>query len=275
MAKFLKPDKLIKEIVDLFDDAEELIFIVSPFIKLDKELKQILNTKKNNPNFQVVLCYGKNENNHGQSLGQDDLNFFKDFSNVDIFYHSDLHAKYYANEFRSIVTSLNLHTYSIANNIEVGVLFERSSRLVVGSDNREDDNSFKFFNEVIMNAECIFSKQTEQKRSFFGLIKGNQKTVIEIDQTAKTHSTNDKQNSVSSIQKGFCIRTGVEIPYDLNKPFCKEAYYTWASFGNPQYPEKFCHFSGEKSNGQTTFKIPFLNKYEREAIKLHNKLHFK
>jgi hypothetical protein len=41
MAKFLNPDKLVKEIEDLFEEAEELIFIVSPFIKLDRELKQI------------------------------------------------------------------------------------------------------------------------------------------------------------------------------------------------------------------------------------------
>lgn len=78
MAKFLNPDKLIKEIEDLFEEAEELIFIVSPFIKLDKELKQILHPKKDDSNFQVVLLYGKNENNHNQSLGVDDLSFFKE-----------------------------------------------------------------------------------------------------------------------------------------------------------------------------------------------------
>lgn len=274
MAKFLKPDRLIKEIDVLFEEAEELIVIVSPFIKLDIQLKNILKSKRNDPNFQIVLLYGKNESNHNQSIGLDDVNFFKSFLNVHIFYHSNLHAKYYANEFKSIVTSLNLHSYSIANNIEVGVMFERRSRLSNGSDIKEDDKAFYFFEEVIEGSECIFSKQTEQKRSFFGLIKGNQKTVIDIDQTAKTHSTNNNQNSVSRVKKGFCIRTGVEIPYDLNKPFCKEAYYTWASFGNPDYPEKFCHFSGEKSNGQTSFKIPFLDKYGRDAIKLHNMLHF-
>lgn len=52
MAKFLNPDKLVKEIEDLFEEAEELIFIVSPFIKLDRELKQILQAKKDDSNFQ-------------------------------------------------------------------------------------------------------------------------------------------------------------------------------------------------------------------------------
>lgn len=275
MAKFLNPDKLIKEIEDLFDEAEELIFIVSPFIKLDKELKQILHSKKEDSNFQVVLLYGKNENNHNQSLGVDDLSFFKEFKNVEIFYHPDLHAKYYANEFRSIVTSLNLHAYSIANNIEVGVLFERKSRFSGGSDNKEDDKSFKFFEDVIQDSQCIFSKHSEQKRSFFGLVKGDTKTVVEVDQTNFTHSVrNSQKETKSSVQKnGFCIRTGVTIPYDLNRPLSREAYYIWADFSNPDYPEKYCHFSGEKSKGETSFAFPFLEKYEREAIANHDKLH--
>ncbi len=275
MAKFLNPDKLIKEIEDLFEEAEELIFIVSPFIKLDKELKQILNAKKDDLNFQVVLLYGKNENNHNQSLGSDDLNFFKEFKNVDIFYHPDLHAKYYANEFRSIVTSLNLHAYSIANNIEVGVLFERKSRFGGIGDNKADDKSFNFFQNVIENSQPIYSKHAEQKRSFFGLVKGETKTIVEVDNTRFTHSEGNSHTvSKQSIKRfGFCIRTGVSIPYDLNKPFSKEAFYSWANFSNPNYPEKFCHFSGERSNGQTCFAVPFLSKYEREAIANHDLIH--
>lgn len=275
MAKFLNPEKLIKEVEDLFDEAEELIFIVSPFIKLDRELKQILQQKKNDPEFQVVLLYGKNENNHGQSLGIDDLSFFKEFMNVDIFYHPDLHAKYYANEFRSIVTSLNLHAFSIANNIEVGVLFERKSRFSGGSDNKEDDKSFKYFESVIEDSDCIFSKHTEQKRSFFGLVKENSRTVVEVDQTRFTHSSSVNQYDVKRNlqQNGFCIRTGVSIPFDLSRPFSKDAYYSWANFSNPDYPEKFCHYSGEPSKGKTTFENPCLKKYEKDAFVLHNKLH--
>ena len=47
---------------------------------------------------------------------------------------------------------------------------------------------------------------------------------------------------------GFCIRTGVEIPFNREKPMCYEAYKAWSKYGNPDYPEKFCHFSGEPSS---------------------------
>lgn len=278
MAKFLNPDKLIKEIEDLFEDAEEYLFIVSPFIKLDKKLKQILEPKKSDSNFQVVLLYGKNESNHNQSLGNDDLSFFKEFKNVDIYYHPDLHAKYYANDFRSIVTSLNLLAFSIANNIEVGVLFERKGRFSVVSDNKEDDKSFTYFENVLKESEHIFGKHLEQEKSVFGLRKSDGISVVEVDQTNRTHSTQNRQSQPSQqssiiSRKGFCIRTGVSIPYDLNKPFSKEAYHTWATFGNPDYPERFCHFSGNQSNGETSFAFPFLEKFEKEAIEIHKQIH--
>jgi len=278
MAKFLNPDKLVKEIEDLFEEAEELIFIVSPFIKLDRELKLILQTKKDNSNFQVVLLYGKNEMNHNQSLGSDDLSFFKEFKNVEIFYHPDLHAKYYANELKSIVTSLNLHAYSIANNIEVGVLFERRGRFSGNGDNREDDKSFKFFENVIENSQCIFSQHSEQKRSFFGLIKGDVQTVVEVDETFKTHSSSSVASKNYSTQSkishtGFCIRTGVEIPFDVNRPLSKKGYDSWVQFENHDYPEAYCHFSGEKSFGKTSFARPVLNSHFKIAMDLQYKLH--
>lgn len=154
-------------------------------------------------------------------------------------------------------------------------MFERKSRFSGIGDNKEDDKSFKFFEDVIENSQCIFSKHSEQKRSFFGLVKGDTRTVVEVDQTHFTHSAgNNQKGTKQSIQRnGYCIRTGVGIPYDLNKPFSKEAYYSWANFSNPNYPEKFCHFSGEKSNGQTCFAVPFLEKYERDAISNHDKIH--
>lgn len=39
-----------------------------------------------------------------------------------------------------------------------------------------------------------------------------------------------------------------------------EAYQSWSKFSNPDYPEKYCHFSGEPSNGETTFARPILKK---------------
>jgi hypothetical protein len=58
--------------------------------------------------------------------------------------------------------------------------------------------------------------------------------------------------------KGFCIRTGEKIEFNLKKPFTYQAYRSWASFGNENYPENFCHKTGKPSNGKTSMRKPIL-----------------
>ncbi|MBR3797455.1 MAG: hypothetical protein IKK36_00885 [Bacteroidales bacterium] len=65
----------------------------------------------------------------------------------------------------------------------------------------------------------------------------------------------DKYNS------GYCIRTGKRIPFNIDKPMCDEAWEEWCKYGNPDYPEKYCHYSGEESNGKTCVRTPILREY--------------
>lgn len=38
-----------------------------------------------------------------------------------------------------------------------------------------------------------------------------------------------------------------------------------SGFKNPDFPEKYCHFSGEESNGETSVNRPILNKNWKKA----------
>ncbi|MFV8339622.1 phospholipase D family protein [Flavobacterium sp. LB3P21] len=57
---------------------------------------------------------------------------------------------------------------------------------------------------------------------------------------------------------GYCIRTGVKIPFDPQRPFCLEAYRSWAAFENWNYRENYCHKTGRESNGKTSMTKPVL-----------------
>lgn len=46
MARFLHHSNIKKELLDLFRTAEEMIFLVSPFIKLNEEMRRALSRKK-------------------------------------------------------------------------------------------------------------------------------------------------------------------------------------------------------------------------------------
>jgi hypothetical protein len=57
----------------------------------------------------------------------------------------------------------------------------------------------------------------------------------------------------------------VEIPFNVEKPLSYEAFKSWSKYGDPDYAEKFCHFSGEPSHGDTSVAKPILKKNWKKA----------
>lgn len=270
MPNFLDHTNIKKELLNLFKEAEEVLFLVSPYIQLSEEMKRALSRKKNDIDFQIVVLFGKNEHNLSKSLSRDDMEFFKQFQNVQIFYNADLHAKYYGNETKSIVTSLNLHQFSVKNNIEIGIMLERKL-LSFNGDKQLDSQIFDYINEVVENSELVYDHSTNQKSSFFGLFKGKKKRHVEYDATDIVYQNQEPKNTVK--RTGFCIRTGVQIPFNIKAPFSKPAFESWSKWKNKDFKEKFCHFSGEVSNGETNFSRPVLAKNYAAAMRLQKELH--
>lgn len=129
---FLFDNQLVAAIEDLIRKANKNLLLISPFIDLDARIKDALNEKKQNPDFQLLVLFGKNENNYYRSVKKDSFTFLKEFPNVEIRYNERLHAKFYQNDFDFIVTSMNLYDYSLANNIEVGIQYNYASKGILG-----------------------------------------------------------------------------------------------------------------------------------------------
>lgn len=281
MSTFLPPKDLKQEVIRIFDEAENFIFIVSPYIKLGKTIKSVLNGKLSNPDLVIQILFGKNDEDKSKSLNTEDIEFLKQFKNIEIRYKENLHAKYYANERKSIITSLNLHSFSIQNNIEVGIMYE--SKLVgrilnkvnssFAKDYNTDGDAFYYFSELYEKSQVFFSKHNEKSTKFLGLITRYSESSIELDITSEiTKHSLDKKPQIKP-QSGYCIRTGVQIPFNIKVPFSKPAYESWSKWKNKDFKEKYCHFSGEPSNGETSFTKPVLGKNYAAAIRLQKDLH--
>src|SRR5687768_13449596 len=98
MAKFLTGDELNFQIIKLIENADEQLIFISPFIKLHDRIKDKLKLRLNDSNLEIIVVYGKNEENHSKSLNDSDLAFLQSFPNIEIRYEARLHAKYYAND---------------------------------------------------------------------------------------------------------------------------------------------------------------------------------
>ena len=68
MAKFLTGNELNLELEKLFERADEQIILISPFIKLHDRYISSLRTKKNNSDLEIIIVFGKNEEDLSKSM---------------------------------------------------------------------------------------------------------------------------------------------------------------------------------------------------------------
>jgi len=288
MTQFVYGTDLNSALEKIIRRAETLLVLISPYIKLHNRIKDELKRKRSMQGLQIFILYGKSEN--GKGLNKTDIAFFKDFSNIEIRYDRNLHAKYYGNESTGLITSMNLHEFSQNNNIEAGVLSEKNHQYisslanVIGMANLNSDAS-RFFQDVLLNSELLYKQTTPSDPAMINSSTPIFQSTIEIDIIDNYHVETTKglvkRNSVEMIddkndlslehQKyGFCIRTGDKIRFDLHMPYCEKAHTSWLKWSNRNYQEKFCHFSGEDSNGKTCFSTPILKKNWRKAKRIHS-----
>lgn len=295
MSTFLKGNALNASVEAIIQSAKEKLILVSPFIKLHHRYVDGLKLLKKRPECQIQICFGKSEGKYHKSFDAEALRFLMEMPNIKIVYDERLHAKFYANESRSLLTSMNLYDYSQDNNIEVGVESQ------VGRIKRSqlDAESWVYFNEVITQADLVFSREPEFKKGLLGLtqsyvgsetlidkieipedserkkrasIKRAEKKSVEAAEESthlapknKKREQSQKPEKQNRMPEGFCIRTGQSIPFDVMRPLSGAAFSSWAQFGDGDYPEAFCHFSGEPSYGDTSFHHPILKKNWRKA----------
>jgi len=237
MAKFINTRKAVSEIEDLIKNAGEKLILVSPYLKLSKDFKELL-TYRNNKDKITTVIFGK------QELNPDEMKFLQGLRFVILKYNEDLHAKCYANDDKMVITSLNLYEFSMANNKEMGVLIDKN-----------DTADAQLFDDAMKEVDYI--NHTSQRFE----LNAPKPTFVKQTSQKKDKPTTKQTNG----QNGYCIRTGVEIPFNVEKPLSYDAFKKWNEFGDPNYPERFCHFSGEPSNGETSVSRPILRKNWKKA----------
>lgn len=286
MAKFITGKDLEEAVYNIIWDAEDTLLIVSPFIRLDDYFKKLFDKHSNNPKIHFIVVFGKNEGSVSRSLSKVDFDYFKKFLNISVVYVPNLHAKYYGNEHKGVITSINLYDYSFKNNIEFGVYSE--VRLLDRLTTTSDQEAWTTCVKIAEDNEAVFIKRPVYEKKILSTLLGKSyiKSDILHDITERFYSglgsnktptaikklddfpdtlelgsapaTRPTRDEVEKTSTGYCIRTGVEIPFNLKRPLSDKAYKSWAQFSNPDYPEKYCHRTGKPSNGKTSVNHPTL-----------------
>jgi phosphatidylserine/phosphatidylglycerophosphate/cardiolipin synthase-like enzyme len=163
MAKFLNTRKAVSEIEDLIRNAETRLILISPYLKLSKDFKELL-TYRNSKDKITTVIFGK------QELNPNEMKFLQGLRFVILKYNQDLHAKCYLNDDKMIITSLNLYEFSMNNNKEMGVLVDlndESDKELFEDAYKEidfiDETSQRFEFTSIPEAAKTEKKETQQK----------------------------------------------------------------------------------------------------------------
>ena len=279
MAKFISGKELVEAVDDIIYNAKSRLLIISPYIRLDEHFKKLFEKHKNNSDIEIVIGFGKNEENISRSLNYEDFEFFRDFPNIGIVYIPNLHAKYYSNENIGLVTSINLLDSSFRNNIEFGVLGESS---LLGNNDKFDLAAFDFSSKILKDGYAVFARRPNYKKKFLGLAKDyvgsttewdiiddlvsnrkyekhnifeflDREKFVAFDKSPKPARQFDQdqyevQNVKNTSNEGsaYCIRCRTELSYNTDRPYCYSCYQVWVNYANPKYQENFCHSCGKE-----------------------------
>lgn len=253
MAKFLDTRTAVSELYRLIRAAESTLILVSPYLKLSSDFRELL-VDRSRHNKVTRIVFGKEE------LKPDEMEFLNSLQHVSLLFYKNLHAKCYVNDTKMIITSLNLYEFSMANNKEMGVLIDRG-----------DPVDAQLFEDAMEEINFIQRNSLPFDPGPYGDALSDEPRDASLKEVSDRPTQVSPSADTSEVEadSGYCVRTGVEIPFNLEKPLSYGAYKRWKKYGDPEYPEKFCHFSGEPSQGETSVSKPVLAKYWKKAVEVH------
>lgn len=124
----------------------------------------------------------------------------------------NLHAKIYLNEQSVVVSSMNMYEFSNVNSLEIALVIE------------DDDSQEKirtYVDKLYELSKPIAGSRSVRERS-------------------------SRQYTTEAPVAGSCIRCGIEIELDPDRPLCDRCYAIWAEYENEDYKEKYCHLCGKE-----------------------------
>lgn len=218
MAKFLNTSATSFYLEELIKNAKERLILISPFLKLNDRIKELLEDK-NRLKIDIRIIYGKSD------LHPDEIKWMQKLEYVRVSFCKNLHAKCYLNESTCIISSLNLYEFSQVNNNEMGVLIEKD----------QDDTVFK---DAYEEAQRIIRISDEVRISL--------NEVKEIEAAAQDNNEQDDFNKLttSKLAAKHKIKTN-----DLLEQFVEKGFLLLNDKGKHQLTEQGKNIGGEfKSN---------------------------
>lgn len=197
MPKYLRTSGITAGVEELIREARERLYIISPYLKLSDNIRELLNDKEREK-AEVRIIFGK------QELSPTEMSYLQNLKYVRLYFSKNLHAKCYLNEKKMIISSMNLYEFSQQNNREMGILIERENE----ADRQVYEDAWKDIESILNNATDFSYVEApkvigETKKDPIKLTATTKETKTEI--TTKTNSFEGKYFSATALSKEIGI----------------------------------------------------------------------
>lgn len=152
MAKYLRTSSITAELETLIRDAKKELYIISPYLKLSDNMKELLNDKEREK-VDVRIIFGK------QELAPTEMSYLEKLKYVRLYFSKNLHAKCYLNENKMIIASMNLYEFSQQHNREMGILIDTANE----ADKEVYEEASNDIESIMHNSEDFSYVQAPQK----------------------------------------------------------------------------------------------------------------
>lgn len=191
MAKYLRTSSITSELENLIRDARKELYIISPYLKLSDNIKELLNDKEREK-VDVRIIFGK------QELAPAELSYLEGLKYVRLYFSKNLHAKCYLNESKMIIASMNLYEFSQQHNREMGILIDTSNT----EDKVVYDDASKDIDSIIHNSEDFSYAKVPQKKLHKDTNQVYDKFELQEQKSEKKKDySNSKYKSTSALSK--------------------------------------------------------------------------
>lgn len=200
MAKYLNTSATNYYLEELIKGASERLILISPFLKLNDRIKELLEDK-NRLKIDIRVVYGKSE------LQPEEINWLKELTYIRTSFCKNLHAKCYLNEESCIITSLNLYEFSQVNNNEMGVHISRSDDAEIYREAFEEaQRIIRISDEIWITLEKIEKENIGETASTSK--KEDDEKKLTTSKLAKLHSLKTAEFLDKLTESGYVIDEG-------------------------------------------------------------------
>lgn len=233
----LSSTDISREVLALIEGAQQVLILVSPYFDPWERLTTEIKRAANRPGAKVVLLLRGGDDRAKQEEKARDLVS----AGVKVIFLSRLHAKVYISESQAIVTSMNLLKSSALDSWE----------LAIRAHARQDA---ALFNEIVKHTKGLLDRaKDEQEIAAKSKTASATATLSEMAEVAR-HAGSRPVVPRARAKTGHCIRCGVGVVFNPERPLCGDCFKAWAKYENPDYKESHCHGCGKERS--TTFARP-------------------